>query len=82
MMSGDKSRQLLACDICHNKSGTGRGLLVLLIAGQKREHFIDTMTAYKGSDRSNDDFGVTRFIAEKLSDEENEQLALLWLTAA
>ncbi len=77
-VTGDKSRQLLACDICHNKNGTGRGLLVPLIAGQKREHFIDTMTAYKESDRSNDDFGVMRFIAEKLSDKEIEQLALYY----
>ena len=77
-VTGDKSRQLLACDTCHNKNGTGRGLLVPLIAGQKREHFIDTMTAYKESDRNNDDFGVMRFIAEKLSDKEIEQLALYY----
>ena len=74
-VKGDMSRQLLACDTCHNKNGTGRGLLVPLIAGQKREHFVDTMMAYKDADRDNDDYGVMRFIAEKLSDEEIDQLA-------
>ena len=77
-VTGDKSRQLLACDTCHNKNGTGRGLLVPLIAGQKREHFVDTMLAYKEAERDNDDYGVMRFIAEKLTEEEIEQLALYY----
>ncbi len=75
---GDRKRMLLACKTCHNENGTGRGLLVPLIAGQKREHFVDTMMAYKEADRSNDDYGVMRFIAERLSRKEIEQLALYY----
>ncbi len=75
---GDKSRQLLACKACHNDNGKGRGLLVPAIGGQKREHFVDMMTAYKEGERRNDDYGVMRFIAEKLSEEEIERLALYY----
>ncbi len=75
---GDMKRLLLPCETCHNAKGTGRGQLVPVIGGQKREHFIDTMTAYKESDRKNDDYGVMRFIAERLSDDEIEELALYY----
>ncbi len=75
---GDMKRLLLPCKTCHNEKGKGRGLLVPAIGGQKREHFIDMMTAYKESDRTNDDYGVMRFIAEKLTDDEIEQLALYY----
>jgi len=75
---GDMKRLLLPCETCHNAKGEGRGQLVPSIGGQKREHFIDTMTAYKEADRKNDDYGVMRFIAERLSDDEIEQLALYY----
>ena len=75
---GDMSRLLLPCRTCHNKQGTGRGQLVPRIGGQKREHFVDMMMAYKEAERTNDDYGVMRFIAERLSDDEIEQLALYY----
>ncbi len=75
---GDKSRLLLPCKTCHDSKGAGRGELVPAIGGQKREHFIDTMTAYKDSERANDDYGVMRFIAERLTEDEIEQLALYY----
>jgi len=75
---GDMKRLLLPCETCHNTKGTGRGQLVPTIGGQKREHFIDMLTAYKEADRKNDDYGVMRFISERLSDDEIEELALYY----
>ncbi len=72
---GDMQRLLLPCNVCHGKNGEGLGFEVPAIAGQKIEHFIETMEAFKEGDRENDHYGRMRFIAEQLSEDEIEELA-------
>ena len=72
---GDMSRLLLPCKVCHGKKGEGFGYETPALTGQKQEHFIDTMTAFKDSDRENDHYRRMRFIASQLSEEEIEELA-------
>jgi len=72
---GDHSRYLIPCADCHGRWGEGIGFEAPAIAGQKAEHFIETMTAFKEGDRANDMYGRMRFISQKLTDEEIEELA-------
>ncbi len=72
---GDKQRLLIACSNCHGHWGEGIGFEAPAIAGQKAEHFIDTMTEFKEGDRANDLYGRMRFISQQLTDEEIEELA-------
>jgi cytochrome c553 len=72
---GDMERLLLPCNVCHGEQGEGLGFEVPALAGEKREHFVDTMTEFQDGDRENDQYGRMRFIAGQLSEEEVEELA-------
>jgi len=72
---GDDSRYMLACDSCHNEDSTRRGYQTPIIEGQKIEYFTETMLAFKEGDRVNDHYSLMRAIAEKLTEEEIEELA-------
>lgn len=72
---GDMNRLLLPCSVCHGKNGEGLGFEVPAIAGQKIEHFVETMEAFQEGDRENDKFGRMRFIAEQLTEDEIGELA-------
>jgi cytochrome c553 len=72
---GDTSRLLLPCAVCHGKQGEGIGFESPAIAGQKVDHFIETMTAFQGGDRENDHYGRMRFIASQLTEKEVQELA-------
>lgn len=72
---GDIKRMLLPCNVCHGKNGEGYGYEAPALMGQKREHFIDLMTAFKDGDRENDHYQRMRFVASQLSEKEIEQLA-------
>jgi len=72
---GDKKRLLIACQDCHGHWGEGIGFEAPAIAGQKAEHFIETMNAFKEGDRENDMYGRMRFITQQLTDDEIEELA-------
>lgn len=73
---GDRSRLLLACNDCHNESAGIANLMTIpaTLEGQKPEYFVETLTAFKEGDRTNDLYGRMRFIAERLTDEEIELL--------
>lgn len=75
VIRGDKSRFLIPCADCHGRWGEGIGFEAPAIAGQKAEHFIDTMTEFKEGDRENDLYGRMRFITQQLTEEEIEELA-------
>lgn len=72
---GDKKRLLIACNTCHGKNGEGYGYEAPALTGQKREHFVELMTAFKDGDRENDHYQRMRFVAGQLSEKEIEQLA-------
>jgi len=78
---GDKDRLLLPCGVCHGEQGEGFGLQVPALAGQKLDHFIETMLAFRNGERENDDYGRMRFIASQLSAEEIETLAAYYAAA-
>ncbi len=72
---GDMKRLLLPCNVCHGKEGQGYGYESPALMGQKREHFIDLMTAFKDGDRENDHYQRMRFVAGQLTEKEVEELA-------
>jgi len=72
---GDMKRLLLPCSVCHGKEGQGYGYEAPALAGQKREHFVDLLTAFKDRDRENDHYQRMRFIAGQLTEKEIEELA-------
>ncbi|WP_295540707.1 c-type cytochrome [uncultured Thiohalocapsa sp.] len=78
---GDTDRLLLPCNVCHGEQGEGMGLQVPALSGQKIDHFIETMVAYRDGERANDDFGRMRFIASQLSEEEITTLAAYYAAA-
>jgi cytochrome c553 len=73
--AGDEDRLLLPCQVCHGEQGEGLGFEVPALAGQKVDHFVETMTAFRDGDRENDQYGRMRFIAGQLSEAEIEDLA-------
>ena len=72
---GDESRLLLGCNRCHGEQGEGFGHETPRLTGQKIEYFMDSMQAFRDSDRENDEYGRMRFIANRLSEDEIELLA-------
>lgn len=73
--SGDKSRFLIACDMCHNSDIMPGGFQVPILEGQKIDYLIETLTAFKENDRENDEYGVMQKIAKLLSTKEIEEIA-------
>ncbi len=73
--AGDKERLLLPCQVCHGEEGEGLGFEVPALAGQKIDHFIETMTAFRDGDRENDQYARMRFIARQLTETEIAELA-------
>lgn len=82
VIHGDRSRFLIPCADCHGRWGEGIGFEAPAIAGQKAEHFVDTMTEFKEGDRTNDLYGRMRFITQQLTDDEIEELASYYASIA
>jgi cytochrome c553 len=78
---GDADRLLLPCNVCHGEQGEGMGFQVPALAGQKIDHFVETMGAYRDGDRENDEYGRMRFIAGQLSKDEITRLAAYYAAA-
>lgn len=78
---GDLNRMLLPCGVCHGRSGEGYGLESPALAGQSYGYFVNTLMAFRESERSNDHYGRKRFIAGRLSEEEIKQLAAYYAAA-
>jgi cytochrome c553 len=72
---GDKKRFLIACDTCHDENAMKRGFQTPIIEGQKPEHFIETMIAFKEGDRTNDHYKLMQSIASRLTEDEIKELA-------
>ena len=74
-IKGDGPRALPACANCHGLQGRGEGVLLPRLAGQPAVYFIDQMNGFRGATRQNDDVGVMRAFAQRLTPEEIIQLA-------
>lgn len=72
--AGDGSRALPACANCHGLRGMGEGPLLPRLAGQSKEYFADQINAFRNGSRQNDDVGVMRAFAQRLTDSEIEAL--------
>lgn len=72
--AGDGSRALPACANCHGLRGIGEGPLLPRLAGQSKEYFADQINAFRNGSRQNDDVGVMRAFAQRLTDSEIEAL--------
>ena len=79
--AGDAERLLLPCNVCHGEQGEGMGYQVPALAGQKVEHFLETMIAFREGERENDQYGRMRFIAGQLSEDEIATLATYYAAA-
>ncbi|MFY3135793.1 c-type cytochrome [Achromobacter xylosoxidans] len=71
---GDGARALPACANCHGLRGLGEGPLLPRLAGQSKEYFADQINAFRNGTRQNDDVGVMRAFAQRLTDSEVEAL--------
>ncbi len=73
-VAGDGARALPACANCHGLRGLGEGPLLPRLAGQSKEYFTDQITAFRNGSRQNDDVGVMRAFAQRLTDAEVQAL--------
>lgn len=71
---GDGARALPACANCHGLRGMGEGPLLPRLAGQSKEYFADQINAFRNGSRQNDDVGVMRAFAQRLTDAEVDAL--------
>jgi len=72
---GENARALPACANCHGLQGSGEGPLLPRLAGQPKSYFIDQMNAFRSGQRHNDDVGVMRAFAQRLTPQDIEALA-------
>ena len=79
---GDNARALPACANCHGLGGRGEGALLPRLAGQPERYFIEQMNAFRNGQRRNDDVGVMRAFAQRLTPQEIEALAAYYASAA
>lgn len=68
---GERARQLIACDVCHESQVP----YIPSLKGQHANYIEQQLFAYKRKTRRNDVAGIMRFLAERLSDMEIRQLS-------
>jgi cytochrome c553 len=72
---GDMALGLPACANCHGMGGTGIGPLLPSLAGEPQEYLVAQLQAFRAGSRSNDDGGVMRGFAKRLSEADIQALA-------
>jgi len=72
---GDMALGLPACANCHGMGGTGIGPLLPSLAGEPAQYLIEQLHAFRTGNRSNDDGGVMRGFAKRLSEADIQALA-------
>ena len=75
---GDKTRLIQPCASCHGPRGEGAIMDVPALAGQNVKYFVETMKDYAKGNRKNDIYGKMRLIAERLTREEIDELAVYY----
>jgi len=72
---GDGARALPACANCHGARGAGAGELLPRLAGQPSAYIETQLRAMREGSRANDDGGVMRAFASRLTEAEIQALA-------
>lgn len=80
--TGDMSRLLLGCNVCHGKQGEGYGFETPALAGQSPEYLLTTLNEFRTGDRQNDHYGRMRFIAKQLTEDEIHALVRFYAAPA
>lgn len=75
---GDKSRLIQPCASCHGARGEGAIIDVPAIAGQNIKYFVNTMKDYVKGKRKNDIYSRMRIIAQSLTRDEINELAVYY----
>ena len=75
---GDKKRLIQPCASCHGPRGEGAIIDVPAIAGQNVKYFVNTMKDYAKGERANDIYSRMRIIAQALTREEIDELAVYY----
>lgn len=73
---GEDEREIRACEICHADAGVGLAPSFPYLAGQYADYTARQLRLWKRGERRNDPLEVMAQIAERLSDEEIDALAL------
>lgn len=68
--AGDNARALPACADCHGASGRGGGPVLPPLTGQPKGMVAAQLNAFRAGTRANDDDGVMRALAHRLTDAE------------
>jgi len=71
---GDNERALPACINCHGMTGRGASPLIPRLTGQPKDYFVEQMNHFRTDERHNDDMGVMRAFARRLTPEEIQAL--------
>jgi cytochrome c553 len=80
--SGDNARALPACADCHGASGRGGGPVLPPLTGQPKGMVAAQLNAFRSGARANDDDGVMRAFARRLTAAEIEGLDNFYATAS
>lgn len=72
---GDMTLGLPACANCHGMGGAGVGPLLPSLAGEPQDYLMAQLHAFRTGSRSNDDGGVMRAFAKRLSESDIRALA-------
>jgi cytochrome c553 len=72
---GDVEKNIPACANCHGLAGVGTGPMLPALAGQPFDYLQMQLHAWKHETRKNDDGGLMRAVAAKLSDQDIDATA-------
>jgi cytochrome c553 len=75
---GDKKRLIQPCASCHGRNGEGAVIDVPAISGQNVKYFVETMRDYARDRRANDLYSRMRIIAQALTRDEIDELAVYY----
>lgn len=74
--AGNSDLSVAACSACHGPTGAGNGPAGFpSLSGQHVEYTLAQLRAFRAGERSNDNSGMMRTVAERLTDAELEALA-------
>ncbi|MGB0722097.1 MAG: c-type cytochrome [Gammaproteobacteria bacterium] len=75
---GDKTRLIQPCAACHGERGQGARMDVPALVGQNVKYFVNTMKDYAKGKRGNDTYSRMRIIANSLTRDEINELAVYY----
>jgi cytochrome c553 len=78
VFKGDKQRLIQPCAACHGARGQGALMDVPALAGQNVTYFVNTMKDYAKEKRKNDVYARMRLIAQQLTRQEINELAVYY----